>query len=60
MVHPLAAVVCLADALAKEFAPCFDPTIDVDEVALATATLGFRDRDLKAIRKEAERLLAPT
>jgi HD-like signal output (HDOD) protein len=58
VVHPLAAIVCVADAIATELGHAFESEIDSDQVARAQTALELTDAQLTGIRRSAERMLS--
>ncbi len=56
-VHPLAAIVCVADSLAIEMGHSLETEFDRDSVARAMAALRLTDAQVAAARATAEKLL---
>jgi HD-like signal output (HDOD) protein len=58
MVNPLAAIVCIADALAAELGHSLESEVDEERVAVAREALSLTDGQLLSVRHDAERILA--
>lgn len=57
MVHPLAAVVCVADSIATELGAGFETEVDRRQVELATAALRLTPAQVQSVVREATPLL---
>jgi putative nucleotidyltransferase with HDIG domain len=59
-VHPLAAVVCVADSIATALGRGFELETDASQVARAATSLSLTSAQLEKVTLEARRLLSPT
>jgi HD-like signal output (HDOD) protein len=57
MVHPLAAVVCIADSLAADLGRGIESEVDARQVAVAESSLNLSKVQIEKLRLDAERLL---